>query len=196
LPDKCCLRGPTLGRFPIDTGHSTHVWKIWVTVSGYTSDSLHTALALSALQATSAASDSAARAIAYLIAAQNSDGGWGIAKDAASTPATTAQVTIALAGYAAASGVPAALDKAGQYLAAHQNGDGGWGADASTVIETALVYRAVRGRSVTATVKSAALNYLLTRQLPDGSWNDQPYDTALAMLALTTRSLYLPLARR
>jgi hypothetical protein len=168
----------------------------WGIAAGYASDSLHTALALSALQATGTSSTNAVRAVSYLVAAQNSDGGWGIAKDAASTPATTAQVMFALAGYPAASGVVAALNKGGQYLAGHQNSDGGWGAGGSTVVETALAYRAVRGRTVPATTKSAAVNYLVTHQLPDGSWNEQPYDTALVLLALATKEVYLPLVQR
>lgn len=168
----------------------------WGVNPGYASDSLHTALALAALKVAGVSGDGLARGVRYLTAAQNGDGGWGMNKGSASDPALTAQVMLALTGYATEPDVITALTKSTQYLVSQQHGNGGWGATGSTVAESALVYYALRSQSVPDSVKQAAVAYLEGTQGPDGSWNDQPYDTALAVLALGTYPSFLPIIVR
>ncbi|MBI3610223.1 MAG: hypothetical protein HY204_05925 [Nitrospirae bacterium] len=50
--------------------------------------------------------------------------------------------------------------------------------------DTALAFMAIVTQTGDMTPRIAALNYLLAQQLPDGSWNDDAYSTALALQAL------------
>lgn len=168
----------------------------WGVAKGYSSDSVDTALAVIALKAVGVPDSSLLPAVAYLVAAQRSDGGWGVARGADSTLGSTAHVLVALSGFSNAPGVAAAISRGRQYLLARQHGDGGWGAAASTVVESALAYRALRSGGLPAAVRSSGEQYLLSQQASDGSWNHKPYDTALVIIALGSQEVYLPVARR
>lgn len=72
---------------------------------------------------------SADRALRYLLAARNADGGWGLAPlDNESNPYTTARVLIALLPYAygANATLTSAVEDGAAWLAANQNLDGSW----------------------------------------------------------------------
>ncbi len=73
-----------------------------------------------------------------------------------------------------------AINKATSYLISKQQADGGW----VTIYETAWAYIALVGATTDNTVIGNAINYLTTTQFPNGSWNDDPYSTALALRAL------------
>jgi len=79
--------------------------------------------------------------------------------------------------------IETAINKATSYLIAHQNTDGGFGEGGgtpplqSTVYETALAYKSLISVTTDNTVLGNAINYLTTFQLPNGSWEDDPYST-------------------
>lgn len=72
------------------------------------------------------------------------------------------------------------------FLLSKQNPDDGFGAGSSTVYETALAFIALIESGQTQGLPlQNAITYLTTTQLPNGSWNDDPYSTALALRALS-----------
>src|SRR4030043_443593 len=102
----------------------------------------------------------------------------------------TAMVSSTLQQFQRTTSIATAINKATGYLIAHQNADGGFGEGGgtpplqSTVYETAYAYMALISETTDATVLGNAINYLTSTQLPNGSWNDDPYSTALALRAL------------
>ena len=80
------------------------------------------------------------------------------------------------------------------WLRQQQPGDSGFGVESSsTVLETALVYRAlatIEGASDTDAM--TALDYLLNEQQADGSWNGEALETALVLAVLPAPSGPLP----
>jgi hypothetical protein len=96
----------------------------------------------------------------------------------------TALISSILQQFPQTTSIATAINKATAYLIAHQNADGGFGASPSTVYETSLAYLALVGQTTDATVLGNAINYLTSTQLPNGSWEDDPYSTALALRAL------------
>lgn len=78
------------------------------------------------------------------------------------------------------------INNAASYLLSHQNSDGSFGE--GTVYETALAFEALIASGAVGaenyTVLQNAIAYLTSTQLPNGSWNDDPYSTALALRAL------------
>lgn len=170
----------------------------WGLRSGYASDPWHTALALEAMNQSGAVGRN--EAAAYLIAAQLPDGSWGGARGAPTSLTVTAQALLALAG-SGADGAGPAITRGVQYLRGRQNADGGWGAAGSSVSETALALRALRGGGLSAQATTSAEQFLLGRQAANGSWNNSPSETAAALLALTREPppynrQFLPLLRR
>jgi subtilase family serine protease len=164
----------------------------WGFELGNSSDNLDTALAISALH-TANYSDTTVQylAVNFLTANQNADGGWGFRPVTTAEPAdasnayVTAMVLRALSGYSPTFSVQSSVDKGKAYLLTKQNADGGFGSSPSNVYETALSIISLieSGRGSTQALQNA-LNYLTTAQLANGSWNDDPYSTALALQAL------------
>jgi hypothetical protein len=123
--------------------------------------------------------------VAYLIEAQNDDGGWGLAKGSESNIYMTARVLMALDGYADSFDLETAFENGVDWIKSRQNADYGFGDEnGSTVYETALAYIAMSCQDLSATQAQNALAYLISRQQDNGSWNDDAYDTAIAILAL------------
>jgi prenyltransferase beta subunit/protocatechuate 3,4-dioxygenase beta subunit len=154
-------------------------------------DNLDTVLALSALNKINYSNQNTIDyALNYLIANQNADGGWGLKAGMDSEVYYTALVSSILQQFPQTTSIATAINKATTYLIAHQNTDGGFatstgsGQGESTVYETAYVYLALIGETTDATVLGNAINYLASTQLPNGSWDDDPYSTALALRAL------------
>jgi hypothetical protein len=144
-----------------------------------------TSLALQALKTASYTDLSVSNAaLAYLTGGQNSDGGWGFHSGADSNVYITAIVSATLQQFPQMTTIATAVNKATSFLLAHQNVDGGFGSSPSTVYETALAYSAILAVSTDATVLDGAVNYLTRAQSANGSWNDDPYSTALALKAL------------
>ena len=120
----------------------------------------------------------------YLTQAQNPDGGWGISSGAESNVYLTAKVLLTLEGYRTFFDLQTNIDDGIAWLLTKQNIDGGWGDDGSTIYESALSFYALTSAGVEPTDPDNATNYLLSNQLSNGSWNNDAYETALAVLAL------------
>ncbi|HEY6871984.1 MAG TPA: CARDB domain-containing protein, partial [Geobacteraceae bacterium] len=150
------------------------------------SSNFHTAFALQALKAANFTDQTIIfGAISYLLSAQNTDGGWGFTQGDTSNVFDTAQVLSTLAQYKTTYLTDQQIAQGATLLYSAQNPDGGFGTGQSTVYETALALIALieSGQGQTQPLLNA-VNYLTVSQLADGSWNDDPYATALALRAL------------
>ena len=157
----------------------------WGGDTGYETDILDTALALQALKSANYSDATIINpALAYLTTSQNADGGWGFYKGDGSNVYLTAVVSATLQQFPQMTTIATAVNRGSLYLLAHQSLDGGFGTETATVYETALAYSALVAVSTDATVLNGAVNYLIATQSANGSWNDDPYSTALALKAL------------
>ncbi|ACM19176.1 CARDB domain repeat-containing isoprenoid cyclase, putative [Geotalea daltonii FRC-32] len=125
------------------------------------------------------------KVINHLLSTQNPDGGWGFIKGNDSNAEDTARVLSTLALFKGVYIADAQLASAVSYLLSNQNADGGFGAGGSTVYESALAFIAIMecGQGELVPLQNA-VNYLNSTQSANGSWNDDPYSTALAIRAL------------
>jgi hypothetical protein len=172
----------------------------WGGYRNQASSNFHTALALQALKSANYPAPTVINpALAYLTSTQNPDGGWGFYPSASSGQAgadsnvyMTALASATLQQFPQTTNIATAVTKATSYLLAHQNPDGGFGTAStgsgqgspSTVYETALAYTALVAVSGNTGVLGSAVNYLTATQSANGSWNDDPYSTALVLKAL------------
>jgi len=125
------------------------------------------------------------QAINYLTTTQNPDGGWGASTGDTSNAYVTANVLYALNVYSSIFINQSSINKASAYILTKQNPDGGFGSSPSNVYETALsVMSLIESGNVNTQAILNGLSYLNSTQLADGSWNDDPYSTALALQAL------------
>lgn len=124
-------------------------------------------------------------ALTYLALAQNADGGWGIAAGEDSHLMITAEVLRTLAACGNNFFGPQVLNAGAAWLLTRQNVDGGFSSEAGTSNghETSLAVLAIRAANPSASL-GTAVAYLKGAQLPDGSWANDPYQTALAAQAL------------
>lgn len=163
---------------------------------------LNTALALQALKAANYTDANILyQAVNYLTMNQNSDGGWGfrpatgaILGDDSNTY-VTAIVLRTLAAYDSTFNIKDSILKAKTYLLSKQNPDGGFGSSPSTIYETALsIISLTESGQGSSTALQNGINYLTTTQAANGSWNDDPYSTALALQSLANVKPNLSLA--
>jgi len=144
-----------------------------------------TLVALRALTTAGAADpNTVARALGYLLDAQNADGGWGAARGMPSEGFYTAQALLVLHGFQQTFQLMATTQAATNFLLSRQNVDGSFGSPSGTAFETALALHAMLRYPIEAAKPIAAMNYLLSTQLANGSWVDDAYSTALAIRAL------------
>ena len=158
----------------------------WGIVEGFGSDIKRTALVLQALKAANYSDQNViGYALGYLLSTQNPDGGWGFYPSACSTcqadPSNvymTAMVLKTLLQYRTIYDLQTAINNGVAYLLTKQNPDGGFGSSPSTVYETALAFLALveSGADISAEAP-LTINYLTSTQLPNGSWNEDPYST-------------------
>lgn len=127
--------------------------------------------------------------LSYLLIAQNTDGGWGLAKGSDSNVFITARALITLQTYSDAYDLSSVIADGITWLKGRQNADHGFGAEASSVYETAVAYVALATENMSAPEAQNALAYLLAAQQQDGSWNGMAYDTAISLLAIYTSLL-------
>ncbi len=161
----------------------------WGGYADFKVNNLDTLLALQALKKINYRDQNViSAALYYLTSTQNPDGGWGLKKGMDSEVYYTALVLNTLSQFKSIYNLQTPITKAVAYLLTKQNSDGGFGSSPSTVYETALAFEAlIASGGVGADNASAvqnAINYLTSTQLPNGSWNDDPYSTALALHAL------------
>ena len=160
----------------------------WGAEDDFESEIKRTASALLALQSANYPDQTIINnAISYLISNQNTDGGFGFYPSTCSgcndaddsNIYMTALVSSTLQQFQQTTSIATAVNKATSYLVAHQNTDGGFGISPSTVYETALsVISLLQSGQGQALSLQNAINYLLTTQQIDGSWNQDPYSTA------------------
>ncbi len=158
----------------------------WGLDGEYSNDIVEVAITLQALHAANYANYSNLfQAVNFLTTTQNSDGGWGASAGDASSTYVTAFALKALNVYSSVFINQNSINKASAFLLAHQNIDGGFGDSPSTVYATALSIMSLieSGQGSTQTILNG-INYLASTQAADGSWNDDPYSTALALQAL------------
>lgn len=159
---------------------------LWGGDVDYTNTVLDTAFALEALNVANYSDQNiVSSSLWYLVSTQNPDGGWGFYQGDNSNVYVTAIVVDTLSKYKSIYTLQTPINNGVAYLLTKQNPDGGFGSSASTVYETALSFLAlVASGADISTVAPQAINYLTSTQLPNGSWNDDPYSTALALRAL------------
>ncbi|MHB8728667.1 MAG: carboxypeptidase-like regulatory domain-containing protein [Sulfuricaulis sp.] len=147
---------------------------------GDASSVLDTAYALEALAIAKASGSIVASAAGYLLNNQTAAGGWSDGENDASVY-LTAQTMRALWHYRHTYvGVSTALTSAQNFLLSQRDGNGLWGEHFNTSLVLLALIPAVADPSVLA----SSLTALQAAQLPDGSWLDDPYTTALALRAL------------
>lgn len=114
---------------------------------------------------------------------QNVDGGWGIKINDPSNIYVTSLV-IDFFSNCGQFDVGTAIDSGITFLQNMQNPDGGFGADSSTIFETAWAGIALGSADVLGQTYSNAINFLLSRQQTNGSWQNSSYQTSITLLAL------------
>lgn len=157
----------------------------WGGYDDFTVDNLDTACALQALKAINYSNQTTIQsAISYLLNHQNSDGGWGFDNGDVSNIYMTAVVVKTLSQFKNTYNLQNQINNGAQYLLGRQNADGGFGSSPSTAYETGLVMEALVASGVNiSSASQPAINYLASTQLADGSWDADPYSTALALRA-------------
>ena len=146
---------------------------------GYASNAQDTAWALSALTASASAyGGPSGQAVSWLLGAQQSGGQWSLAPDGDALIPTALAIQ-ALQPYRQTSAVASALSKARSWMLAERNGAPAWG---SSVRSAHALVAVLPGMTNAATVQ-VAVDALRASQRPDGSWDADPYTTALALRA-------------
>lgn len=152
----------------------------WGIATGYQSNALDTAFALQALYAVhSTSSASLTNALTYLSQSKLADGGYGVSLQ--STVFVSANALIAAgewaSQYPAGSTVAAA---ARDWLLAQRDATQKF----SSVLDNAVALRALATQTSQGSTLQPIADALGVAQLADGSWADDPYQTALALNAL------------
>jgi len=155
----------------------------WGSDKIYASNAADTAIALKTLAVTGYADQSVlTNAIGYLKSHQKPDGGW--TGNGESTIQATANALLAFSKYRKAYALEDPIAKASAWLLTKQNSDGGFGNSPSTVYDTALAILALRELNASTDITNKGLEYLLSQQAENGSWNQSAYQTALAVNAV------------
>jgi hypothetical protein len=130
---------------------------------------------------------SLAEALNYLRQAQNVDGGWGLQRGLTTDFYTTLHVTLGLLRYQDYD-FGTDLADAVAYIEGQQLGDGSFGLSGTPVPYVTALGALALIRSDAYPFSTAigdAIAALLAQQEMDGSWDQQAYDTALAILTLS-----------
>ncbi len=156
----------------------------WGSDKNYASNPADTALAMNALSAAGISNQqTTASAIAYVKSQQNPDGGWGI-EDMGSMVQQTSNVLSAINKFRTVYPLDDAISRGTTWLVARQNIDGGFGNSPSTVYDTSAAALTLVELNAPADVTARAIAYLQSQQSDNGSWNQSPYQTALAVRAV------------
>ncbi|HUU45086.1 MAG TPA: prenyltransferase/squalene oxidase repeat-containing protein [Acidobacteriota bacterium] len=163
----------------------------WGFAEGYAGSVLETALAVRALHAADYADmTTIILGVDYLVFHQNVDGGWSFIEYDSSTVFHTAHTIVALAPLLDTYAVAGLYVEAGvDWLKTQPHGDGGFGTGGvSNPYETGLALAAIAMIEPAAAAVANARTYLEANQLPNGSWNDDAYTTAMALYGLIQES--------
>ena len=146
---------------------------------GYSSHALDTAFVLQAQkQSNSVDLANVSKAITYLKSAQGSDGSFAINRQP--NVYTTANSMLAAASWTNQTSTANITTPALQWLLAQRNSAMHYG----NTLDNALALWAISGQSSQLAILQALADALKAEQQANGSWNDDPYLTALALRAL------------
>ncbi|MBI5075032.1 MAG: PD40 domain-containing protein [Nitrospirae bacterium] len=158
----------------------------WGSNREYMSSTADTASVLKAFSVAGYADPSAiGKAVAYLKAKQNPDQGWG--SDNVSTIQSTANVLTAFNRLQLSADSYQLTDYIANgfaWLLQKQNPDGGFGNSPSTIYDTAHTLLTLGVFDIPMEIANKAVQYILSSQSEDGSWNESAYQTALAVEAV------------
>jgi hypothetical protein len=150
----------------------------WGLAPGYQSDALDTAIALQALGTAGASSLAAARALTYLSQAMHADGGWGVGNQ--SSVYTAASVLIAANAWSNQGTLSTALaTSATAWLLGARNASNEYGDS----FDDATALLALATQAGQSSALSQLMSALAATELGDGSWDEDPFLTALALRA-------------
>lgn len=117
--------------------------------------------------------------IAYILSKQKTDKGWAEESNRSSIY-VTALVSRALQAHRLTFNVSTSISSASEYLLVNQKAGGGWSGN----LETAMALLAIVPAAADSTRYKNALDQLTSAQLPNGSWNNDVYTTALILQVL------------
>lgn len=148
----------------------------WSFSGDYQSDPLDTAFALQALAAaTNVSSATATNGIAYLTAARLGDGGWGVGQSSVYITANVLLGTVALGNQGASLATTATT-----WLLGARNTNNDYG----DVFDNAIALLALASQPSQSAALAPLIAALGASQSADGSWSDDPYQTALVLRAV------------
>ncbi len=126
------------------------------------------------------------QATQYLVTTQRADGSWGLtSNDENGTIWATALAMEALKKSRKVFDLENTINAGTSYLESRQLGDGSWVEEGPGMVwESALAFIACMKTDFSTAAAQAGLQFILDSQEGDGSWNSDPFDTALAMRAL------------
>jgi len=157
--------------------------------AGYDSSPLDTAFALDALfRSGNISTPATGLAANYLLQQQRTDGSWPGADGTASLYATALATRALFPFNTLYTAVPTAVANATTYLLSGETSNGSWGSD----FLTAQVLLTLATVSTNTTAIQQGVSGLTAAQLPDGSWSEDVYSTALALRALQAANQSAP----
>lgn len=162
----------------------------WGLVPGFAADTLDTSAALAAVApGTSLGDPVLIPALSALLTLQASDGGWPCVEGGDSEIYCTAYAILGLAPYRARFFLDPQVNSGAAFLKARLNATGSFGPAGSTeVLDTASAALALAALPSLASEIGTIRSYLEGRQSADGSWESDPFTTALVLQALNALS--------
>lgn len=162
----------------------------WGLTADFVADPLDTALGLQALAPRpGVGEDVVLGALSRLLGAQKADGGFPCVTGGDADPDSelfcTSHAVLGLTPLATRFLIAPQLDAATGFLAARLNADGSFGPAGDTqLLQTALASLALASRPALGPEIGLIEGFLQGTQLPDGSWQGDPYVTAVVLRAL------------
>jgi len=128
--------------------------------------------------------------IGYLMDNQKTAGFWRYNDENTSSLYLTALCIISLEYYQTYFDLSQQINNGVSWLTEQQNANGSFGEDTTSIYESALSFIALTNKITLDVTRTTAINkakaFLIASQDTSGSWNNNAYETALAILALST----------